>query len=381
MTPPYRLYGMPASLYTAKARACLRKQHIDFEELPVGDPRFAAIVAQVGRFIMPVLETPAGEIIQDSAAIIDHLEAHAPVRLPITPTSPRQQLVSLVFELFGGEGLLRPAMHYRWNFDAENLDFLRRDFGAALAPAGDATQQTTMFDMASGMMRKAASFFGVSPETQASVEASYLQFLDLFDAHLATSPYLLGGHPTIGDYGLIAPLHAHLSRDPAPARLMKSRAWRVWRWVERMTAPEAQLDGFAGTGEVLLPDDAIPPSLCDLMRYVAEDYLPELVAHVAFANDWLAARPDLPSGSNGLDQPGARAIGMARFAWRGHEIGTAVMPYRFWLLQRLQARFDALASADRDAVEALFAQTGLSPLLHLKTARRVARRDHLEVWE
>ncbi|MFM9828098.1 MAG: glutathione S-transferase N-terminal domain-containing protein, partial [Sphingomonas sp.] len=74
MNPCYRLFGMPGSLYTAKARSYLRKQRLDVEELPVGHPDFAAIARQVGRFIMPVVEAPDGAIIQDTTAIIDHVE-------------------------------------------------------------------------------------------------------------------------------------------------------------------------------------------------------------------------------------------------------------------------------------------------------------------
>jgi len=44
---------------------------------------------------------------------------------PLYPEDPVIKAISLLFELFGNEGLLRPAMHYRWNFDDDNLDFLK----------------------------------------------------------------------------------------------------------------------------------------------------------------------------------------------------------------------------------------------------------------
>lgn len=75
-------------------------------------------------------------------------------------------------------------------------------------------ERATVFGMASRRMRKAMAIFGVSPETIPAVEASYAHFLHLFNEHLAASPYLLGGRPTIGDYALVAPLYAHLARDP-----------------------------------------------------------------------------------------------------------------------------------------------------------------------
>lgn len=378
---PLRLYGMPGSLYTAKVRAYLRKQGIAFEEVPVGDTAFRErIVPVVGRFIMPVVEWPDGTIVQDGAAIIDHIEASGAVRRPSLPPTPVQAIVARIFELFGGEGLLRPAMHYRWNFDAENLDFIRRDFVAGLAPHAGAQEQDAFFANASGRMRAAAVSFGVTPDSFAAVEASFAEFLALFEAHLRTMPYLFGGAPTIGDYALAGPLFAHLARDPAPASLIKRTAREVFRWTERINAPEAALDGFAAAGEALVADDAIPDSVAAILAFIAEDFLPELEAHVAFANDWLAARPELAAGSNGLPNPGARAIGMARFAWRGQEIATAVMPYRFWLLQRIQDAADALDGAAQARVDAVLGTAGLGALLTLRTTRRVERSGHLEVW-
>lgn len=367
-----RLFGMPGSLYTARARSYLIKQHHDFEEAIPADPDWPAVTQQTGRWIIPVLVTAAGDVVQDGVAIIDHLEAKG-VRRSAEPETPVHRAIAHLFELFGGEGLLRPAMHYRWNFDSENLAFLRADFVAALMPAADTATGDAVFAAASGRMRKAGASFGVSPATAPVIEASYADWLRLLDVHLADYPYLLGGRPTRGDYGLIGPLYAHLARDPVPANLMKTGYPNVWRWVERMNSPQALLDGHAARGEALIAEDAVPATLAALLGFIAEDFLPELAAHVAFANEWLAARPELVTGTNGLDNPGARAIGAARFEWRGHEITTMVMPYRFWLLERLQA-------ATGPAAAALFAANGLGALLTLKTVRPVERRGNMEVW-
>ncbi|PHY13767.1 hypothetical protein CSW58_03545 [Caulobacter sp. B11] len=130
----YRLYGMPGSLYTAKARSYLIKQGVPFENRAAGEARFMETIAPaVGRWIIPVLEAPDGALIQDGAEIIAAFEARGDQRWPAYPTTPRHRVIGQVFELFGGEGLLRPAMHYRWNFDETNQPFIARDFAAALA--------------------------------------------------------------------------------------------------------------------------------------------------------------------------------------------------------------------------------------------------------
>ena len=61
--------------------------------------------------------------------------------------------------------------------------------------------------------------------------------LDALDVHFQHYPYLLGGLPSIADFGSMAPLFAHLGRDPVPSSLMKNRAPNVHRWTERMNLP------------------------------------------------------------------------------------------------------------------------------------------------
>ena len=63
--------------------------------------------------------TPESEVILDGAAIIEHFEAANGC-----PTGPKQRIISALFDVIGTDGLLRPAMHYRWNFPEDNLAFV-----------------------------------------------------------------------------------------------------------------------------------------------------------------------------------------------------------------------------------------------------------------
>ena len=100
----------------------------------------------------------------------------------------------------------------------------------------------------------------------------------------------------------------------------------------------------------------------------------------AFANEWLAARPDIETGTNGQDDATARIIGTAEFSWRGITLKTGVMPYRFYLLQRLQDSVAEANAGEQQAIGDLFTETGLASMLDIKTIRRVERLNHLEVW-
>lgn len=388
----YTLFGAPASLYTGKARSYLRKQGIEFVEVVPGSDRYLnEIVPKAGRWIIPVVEAPDGEIIQDGADIIDHFErgpGQALRRYEIYPESPVLLAISHVFELFGGEGLLRPAMHYRWNFDEENLNYIAAEF-ALLAPPVDDDTAMKFFLHSSGRMRKAAVTFGVTPESAPAIETAFEEWLDLFSEHLREHPYLLGGQPTIGDFGLIAPMWAHLYRDPKPSALIKQRAPRVGRWIERMTTSEPYLHEYGDHDGSLIDPDDLPDTLLALMRYVAVEYLPEISAHVDVANEWLAERPEIEAGTNGLKNPADRSLSGGRdedgpnsatFKWRGQQLTTGIMPYRFWLMQRLHDDLARASADDQAQARDAFRTGNLEPLLDLRTLRRVERHGHLEVW-
>jgi glutathione S-transferase len=380
MTERYKFYSWSVSLYSGKARAYLIKQHIDFDDISPADPHYETVIRPaIGRWIIPVMQTPDNEIVQDGVDIIDWFESRNMARLPAYPRTPKHLITSLIMEIFGGEGLLRPAMHYRWNFDADNLDFILQQFGLFALPQVPPAERRDMALHAAGRMRKAAVAFGVTQDTAPEIEAAYEDMMAEFDAHFATQPYLLGGAPTIGDYGLFAALYAHLGRDPHPLRMMQEKAQMLLRWTERMRNPSADMVEFIGRDENLIDDDVIPDTLKTLLRRVASDYLPEIEAMVAFTNDWLDANRPAANDIVGGKSLG-RGIGMCQFEWRGKTISAAVMPYRIFMLQRIQDAYDGLDEAARKQVDALLDETGLSALITTRATRRVERHNHREIW-
>ncbi len=378
----YTLYGMAASLYTARARSYMRTHGVPFKEVKAGSHEFLGEILPItGRWMIPVIKTDEGQVIQDGADIIDHLDGAGFSKTPIYPEDPTLLAIAHLFELFGQQGLLRPAMHYRWNFDAENLAFIRDTFRDVIPTGTPEEGLEAAFLNASGRMRKATAMLGVNVQSAPLVEKSYAEFLALMNAHLDAYPFLLGGHPTIADYGLIGAMYAHLGRDPKPLSLMQTTAPRVFRWVERMNMAEVFEDeAQAASGQALFDGAALPETLLALMRFIASEYLPEITAHVAFANDWLDQNPEVSTGTSSADKIMRGPIGMASFPWRGVEIQSWVLPYRFYLLGRLH---DAIARQGPDAKAAIrksFAGVGLENLLDLRTKRPVLRADNHEVW-
>ena len=219
----YTLWGAAHSYYTGKIRSYLIKKGVAFRELYPSNPAFQArILPAVRHLVVPILETPEGEVVQDTTDMIECLEARFPQPLML-PDTPVQRAVAWLLGAFGSEGLLQPGMSYRWSYRAEQEDFLRAEFGriSYAGPDREARDRAgrQLMDYFHGFLPQ----LGVTPETLATIEAAYGELLDALEIHFQSHPYLLGGRPSIADFGLMAPLYAHLARDPVPSKLMKSR--------------------------------------------------------------------------------------------------------------------------------------------------------------
>ena len=362
-----RLYGLPHSLYTAKARAYLRKQGIAYDEVPPTDARFAErIVPAIGRAIIPVVELPDGTIIQDTVDIIDHFERAAEVRWSAYPADPALRTLAHLFELYAVVGLTRHAMHYRWSYLDEQRAFLTQAF----ASGGDeARAQATM-----GRMQSYLPMLGVNAETIPAIEESFRELLDTLDRHFARHAYLLGNRPSIGDYALFGPLFAHLGRDPVPLAIMQHRAPRVFRWTERMHAPDLDLVEYADDGSGFAPLPDLLATLDPLLGQIGGEILPDLRDRLAFLRAFVADGKAHP-GEPVTAKPHQRVIGEVETRFRGAAYRGGVQPYAFFLWQRLIG-----AAADAPELADVFGRHGLDFLTDCDLPIRVERRGHIEVW-
>jgi glutathione S-transferase len=365
---------MPHSLYSGRARSYLIKNRIPFEERSTGHETFKVEVLPKGKLpTIPTLVTAEGEVIRDGGAIIEHFEA-ANGRA-CRPVGARQQVISALFDVIGTDGLLRPAMHYRWNFPEDNLEFVRYHF---LHSQRDVPERGAKTEAMMNRMRHAAMVFGVTEQSQKLVEELYLEYLDALNAHFESYPYLLGWRPCIGDFGLLAPMYAHLGRDPHPARLMQQRAPAVYRWVERMNREDQDAPEFFNAGSDFLADDEVPETLVEVLKILAEDFVPETLAAADLINSWLGKHQ--PAGGSAAVGRLAEALGTADFAVRSQQITSLAQPHRFYLLQRVHDAFADFSQEKRDEVSALLEACDIAPILTTTLDRRIVRCNNLEVW-
>jgi glutathione S-transferase len=366
---PITLYGGAFSLYTGRARSYLIKEGIAYREEPHSSDHFYNVVLPKagGRRGIPTIEFSNGDVIRDGIAIIDHYEnLNGGISAPKTP---KQNILSLLFDVIGAEGMLRPCMHYRFNQGEEEGDFLTFHF-STVYPEKDGAKNRIAF-----IKREVLPAWGVTPNTEELIETMHLKTLKTLNAHFSKYPYLFGGKPSIGDFGMIAPLYGHLGRDPVPLSLMQINAPRLFRWVERMNRLEPDIGEFENRSTTYLDNDEIPETLIDILKHFAIDFIPESLAAYECVSSWLQENKDLPSGTEV-----SREVGKCKFQVEGVTIDAVAQPFRFYLIKRLQNQFDSLNAKDQEEVRQLLEQCNMDEVLDMRLSREMGRANNLEVW-
>ena len=375
----FTLWGAANSLYTGKTRSYLIKKGIPYRELYPAHPDFRArIVPVVKRSVVPVLETPEGEIIQDTSDIFDYVEARFPEH-PLNPATPVQRTVALLIDAFGTEYLLPTAMHYRWSFRTEQDQFLCAEFGRNVYAGPDRAAQRAAGAKAMSYFSGFLPGLGVSAETIPQIESAYEELLNVLDVHFQVHPYVLGGCPSAADFGLMAPLYAHLARDPVPASLMKNRAPNVYRWTERMNLAAPSDGEFADRADAYFANEEFPATLEALVKLIFAQWSPGLAADAACYNAWIASQPPMPAGHLVSEDAKRRVhptVGPVEYRWRGITMRRSSAPHALWLFSKAAALARGQSGDARRRIDELLARTGGTDAMAIRLARPMMRRDY-----
>lgn len=418
----YRLFSWELSYFSGKVRSYLRYKDgqgglgSGFEDiLASAELTLKVLIPATGTPAVPQLQTPDGTWVQDSSEIIDFIESRHPTP-PVVPevaTGPRQCLASYLIELLADEWMVVYAFWERWHYTLEGVepnhgDFNAQQWGNAFAPEADGAGRRAaarmMFEGPFGVKdhdtNRRGIFAGIhglgsTPRTEAAWEASNERILDILERHFVAHSYVLGGRPSLADFGLMGPLYAHLFRDPVPGFRMKTRHPLVAEWVERTNATSLDARPYGtnvysvdadgglvarpGTtdGAEWLPDDALPDTVLELLAVFFREMWPMLDSSLervrAFiASDAHEAGGELP-GKTFMPTPGFEAHQTGDGALTHEfEIGGVrerrmVVPYHVWMLQRLAAVLAACTASDagRAAIDSLLAETGGASLYDL----------------
>ena len=382
---PFILWGTPHSLYTGKARSCLIKKGLAFvERCPSHTDYKTRVRPAVGLVTFPVLETPEGHFIQDSTDIVaylDSLDSPSSV-MSMTPPAPVQGVVARLIDGFGLEGLLQAAMHYRWSYRDEQELFLQTEFGRGLYAGADREARRNAGKRVMDFFSSSLPALGITNETVPAIEAAYEELLEALDVHFQSYPYVMGWRVSIADLGLIAPMYAHLGRDPYPTALMKKRAPNVARWVERMQLPNTPDGEYAKHDADWLPDDAIPNTLEPVLALVFKDWGPQLSSDIANYKQWLDAHPQMQAGDliNANDKHMVHpTLGMVSYVWRGVQVQRASAVHGLWLFQKAQDAANAVSGDAKQKLAAWIERTGGREVMDLRLPHAIERQNNLLV--
>jgi glutathione S-transferase len=259
------VYGSKISYYTGKFETYLRYRSIPYELHPTVAHR-RKLIAGVGIVQMPVVRLADGRWMTDTTPMIAWLESRQSAP-SIYPADPALKFVAMLIEDYGDEWLWRPAMHYRWSYRRDRqcaadalYDELLRDTRPIPRFIGRNVLKIRQFG---GFVRGD----GVTSRTRFHVDRTYLTALDRMQAVLERRPFLLGGTPTIADFGMMGPMLRHFGQDPTPAELMRERAPAVYEWVARMWNAK--------------PGDREPELIVTLDRLLAEFLVEIAETHLA----------------------------------------------------------------------------------------------------
>eukprot|EP00941_MAST-03F_sp_MAST-3F-sp1_P002793 g2793.t1 len=322
---------------------------------------------KVGWPVVPVVECPTGRILQDTTEIIDALEETFKTEntdravLPSIVSSPTQRFVSELFNFFADEWLLLPAMHYRWN-KPENMEFLIHEFGNVSAGPGSSPEaRRKAGEKAFKMFRMTitSGMLGVNPDTMGSLEKSYEGFLGELSLHFDQHQYILGDKPSIADFGLFAPMYAHLYRDPVPGFLMRTKAPRVADYIERMNGMQTSrvdlleiLEKFSGKDDRIawdrsstirggqwLCDDKIADTVLPILR---RQFREQMIVHkgsnsalATFLKESGKKVKTLPTGIGGMGFGGEDSLSYTSTVYGVENVNLSVRPNVAWMSQRL----------------------------------------------
>ncbi|HZR85621.1 MAG TPA: glutathione S-transferase family protein [Bradyrhizobium sp.] len=251
MADLYRIFGAEMSPYSVKVRSYFRYKAIPHQWILRNAESQADYQAYAKLPIIPLVVTPQQNGIQDSTPIIDQLEKLFPQ--PSVHPDGEAQFLSALIEEFGDEWGNKWMFHYRWAREVDQRASAGRIARMQAPNAGDEAHAALVEKIRTRMVER-VWFVGSNEVTAPQIETGFADMLRLLEAHLTRRPYLFGGRPAYGDFGLWGQLY-ELWTDPTAGSLIEGRAPHVLDWIHRMLWPRAEgaFESWATLQPTLMP--------------------------------------------------------------------------------------------------------------------------------
>jgi len=252
MSDVYRIYGVELSPFSVKIRSYYRYKEIPHRWIV----RNADTMADYQKFakipIIPLVVTPEEVGLQDSTPIMEKMESLFP-EPSIHPSDPVAAFISLLLEEFGDEWGNKWMFHLRWAREEDQLSAAGR-IAATMAPKGNEESRIAIRAQIIERMIGRVWFVGSNEDTAPQIESSFRDGLAQLEAHLGSRPYLFGGRPSFGDFGLWGQIY-NAWTDPTGAAWIESGSPNVLDWIHRMLNPtdEGDFESWSSLESTLAP--------------------------------------------------------------------------------------------------------------------------------
>ena len=214
-----------------------------------------------------------------------------------------------------------------------------------------------------------------------AIEASIQQVYTALNEHFLKYPYLLGGTPSLADYGLMGPLYAHHGRDPVSANAIKEQAPALYRWIETMQRPPVMDPEVWQIPPEYFSIDELPDTLIKLLRLVGESFVPEVIGTIELYHQWLDTQ-DQGAGAV-IDVEGQKRCHQILGQFEHPQMGATIS--RIALLddvghhQRFLSQLDKLNAAEKEKLTEILKSVGAQDLLNLELKRKLKRENYASV--
>ena len=184
------------SHFSEKVRWALDHKGLEYEKVSLTrGPHIRQVRKVAPEPTVPVLIEPNGKVIQDSTAIIDHLESAYPNAPTLGGTTPEEAAEARRLEEYLDDKIGHHGRRFAYANLIDKPDALRH---VVLQGKGFFAQ--LMFPLVSRLMRpRMIRRLDLGPNASAESEAEILKALDVIDKHLGDDNYLVGGCFTRAD--------------------------------------------------------------------------------------------------------------------------------------------------------------------------------------
>jgi len=361
MDTPYIHHGVMFSYYSAKTRAYLSCKRIPFVERYEGLDISRRIADVTHKVMIPVVETPEGEILQDTTEIIDVLEARHP-QPPLFPDDPVLMLLTRIVEFIVDELWVSTAMHTRWN-DPESKQFAIREFGRRIGGSfgmeGDAA--LAIGERVAGQMQSYLPNLGIGEaQGQATVQNFFETASKLLNQAVGPVRYAFGERPSLMDVCLFTAYYAHQYRDHGAAvAFLKTQTPDLCYFLDNMHAAQCAPD----SGALSLTEPFL-----DYLRYVGP-------AGAGFAQGIVAATTQAAAEVE-VGKVFQQGYDPFEFELGGRPFARSSSSFSAWKAQRIHEVYQTLDPQQRERADEIAADVGWQQFLHNPPQYRLVREDY-----